>query len=114
VAPALATGCPFLLKPASATPLGALAIGEVLAETGLPEGAFSILPCPREGADLFSEDERLALLSFTGSPAVGWELKRRAGRKRVLLELGGNAAVIVDEDADLADAARRIGFGAFY
>ncbi len=114
VAPALAVGCPFVLKPASLTPLGALIIGEVLAETDLPEGAFSILPCRREGAALFTEDERLKLLSFTGSPDVGWALKARAGRKKVVLELGGNAAVIVDEDADLDDAVERIVFGAFY
>jgi acyl-CoA reductase-like NAD-dependent aldehyde dehydrogenase len=114
VAPALAAGCPFVLKPASATPLSALRLGEILAETDLPPGSFSVLPCPREGADLFSEDERVKLLSFTGSPAVGWELKRRAGRKRVVLELGGNAGVIVDQDADLGDATARIAFGAFY
>ena len=114
VAPALAAGCPFVLKPASLTPVGALLIGEVLAETDLPPGAFSILPCPRAGADLFTSDERLKLLSFTGSPEVGWELKARAGKKKVVLELGGNAAVVVEPDADLADAAARITFGAFY
>jgi acyl-CoA reductase-like NAD-dependent aldehyde dehydrogenase len=103
-----------VLKPASLTPIGALLIGETLAETALPHGAFSILPCRRDGADLFTEDERLKLLSFTGSPAVGWELKRRAGKKKVILELGGNAAVIVDRDADLPDAVERIVFGAFY
>jgi acyl-CoA reductase-like NAD-dependent aldehyde dehydrogenase len=114
IAPALAVGCPFVLKPASATPIGALLIGEVLAETDLPAGAFSILPCAREGAEPFVSDERLKLLSFTGSPEVGWDLKARAGKKRVVLELGGNAAVIVDEDADLADAVSRIIVGAFY
>lgn len=114
VAPALAVGCPFVLKPASLTPIGALVIGEVLAETDLPKGAFSILPCSREGANRFTEDDRLKLLSFTGSPGVGWALKARAGKKPVVLELGGNAAVIVDEDADLEDAIERIVFGAFY
>lgn len=114
VAPALAVGCPFVLKPASLTPIGALIIGEVLAETDLPEGAFSILPCRRDGADLFTVDERLKLLSFTGSPAVGWDLKARAGKKKVVLELGGNAACVVDEDAALDDAVQRIVFGAFY
>ena len=114
VAPAIAVGCPFVLKPASLTPIGALIIGEVLAETDLPEGAFSILPCRRDGAKLFTTDERLKLLSFTGSPAVGWKLKAEAGKKKVVLELGGNAAVIVDEDADLEDATQRIIFGAFY
>ncbi len=114
IAPAIAVGCPFVMKPASKTPLGALIIGEILAETDLPEGAFSILPASRDGADLFTVDERLKLLSFTGSPAVGWDLKARCGKKKVVLELGGNAAVIVDHDADLDDALERIIFGAFY
>ena len=114
IAPALAVGCPFVLKPASFTPVGALLIGEVLAETSLPPGAFSILPCRRDGASQFVEDERLKLLSFTGSPAVGWDLKARAGKKKVVLELGGNAAVVVDACADLEDAVARIVFGAFY
>lgn len=114
VAPALAVGCPFVLKPASRTPIGALMIGEVLAETDLPQGAFSILPCHRDGADLFTTDERLKLLSFTGSPGVGWDLKARAGKKPVILELGGNAACVVDEDADLDDAVDRLIIGAFY
>ncbi len=114
VAPALAVGCPFVLKPASLTPIGALVIAEVLAETDLPKGAFSVLPCSRDGAARLTEDDRLKLLSFTGSPAVGWDLKARAGKKPVVLELGGNAAVIVDADSDLADAVERIVFGAFY
>lgn len=114
VAPALAVGCPFVLKPASRTPIGALIIGEVLAETDLPPGAFSILPARRDGADLFTVDDRLKLLSFTGSPGVGWALKARAGRKKVVLELGGNAACVVDKDADLDDAVERLVFGAFY
>jgi len=114
IAPAIAAGCPFVLKPASRTPIGALMIGEVLAETSLPKGAFSILPCHRDGADLFTTDERLKLLSFTGSPEVGWKLKEKAGKKKVVLELGGNAACIVDEDADLEDAASRMIVGAFY
>lgn len=114
IAPALAVGCPFVMKPASKTPLGALIMGEVLAETDLPKGGFSILPASRDGADLFTTDERLKLLSFTGSPDVGWALKAKAGKKPVILELGGNAAVIVDHDADLDDALERIIFGAFY
>ena len=114
VAPAIAAGCPFVLKPASRTPIGALIIGEVLAETDLPKGAFSILPCHRDGADLFTTDPRLKLLSFTGSPGVGWNLKARAGKKKVVLELGGNAACVVDADADLDDAIGRIIIGAFY
>jgi acyl-CoA reductase-like NAD-dependent aldehyde dehydrogenase len=114
IAPAVAVGCPFVMKPASRTPLGAIIIGEVLAETKLPKGAFSILPASRDGADLFTTDDRLKLLSFTGSPDVGWHLKARAGKKKVVLELGGNAAVIVDADADLDDAVTRVVFGAFY
>lgn len=114
VAPAIAAGCPFVLKPASLTPIGALIIGEVLAETELPEGAFSILPVSRDGAELFTTDDRLKLLSFTGSPEVGWALKAKAGKKPVVLELGGNAACVVEPDTDLAYAAKRIGFGAFY
>ena len=114
IAPAIAAGCPFILKPASLTPIGALLIGEVLAETSLPQGAFSILPCSRDGADLFTTDERIKLLSFTGSPEVGWALKAKAGKKKVTLELGGNAACIVDADANIDDAVQRIIFGAFY
>ena len=114
VAPALAVGCPFVLKPASRTPIGALVIGEVLAETDLPAGAFSILPCRRDGADLFTEDDRLKLLSFTGSPGVGWALKAKAGRKKVVLELGGNAACVVDDGVDLEQVTDRLVFGAFY
>ena len=114
VAPALAVGCPFVLKPASLTPIGALIIGETLAETDLPEGAFSILPAKRTGAALFTEHPAIKLMSFTGSPGVGWDLKARAGKAKVVLELGGNAGCIVDEDADLADAVDRVIIGAFY
>ena len=114
IAPAIAIGCPFVMKPASMTPLGAIIMGEVLAETDLPEGAFSILPASRDGADLFTTDPRLKLLSFTGSPGVGWDLKAKCGKKKIVLELGGNAAVIVDKDADLKHALARIIFGAFY
>ncbi len=114
VAPAIAAGCPFVLKPASLTPIGALIIGGVLAEAGLPEGAFSILPCRGPDAAPLVEDDRIKLLSFTGSHDVGWKLKARAGRKNVALELGGNAAVIVERDADVADAVSRIVFGGYY
>lgn len=114
IAPAIAVGCPFVMKPASRTPLGAIIMGEVLAETNLPKGAFSILPASRDGADLFTTDDRLKLLSFTGSPDVGWDLKARCGKKKVVLELGGNAAVIIDSDANLDDAMERVIFGAFY
>ena len=116
VAPAIAAGCTWVLKPASRTPIGALIIGEVLAETDLPKGAFSILPAHRGGADLFTTDPRLKLLSFTGSPAVGWDLKAKAGQKKVVLELGGNAACVVDEDQRdrLDHVVSRIVTGAFY
>jgi acyl-CoA reductase-like NAD-dependent aldehyde dehydrogenase len=104
------------LKPSERTPLGALILGEILAETELPKGAFSILPCRLEDVAPFVEDPRLKLLSFTGSAKVGWELKARAGEKEVVLELGGNAACIVDEDpgADIDFVADRLAFGAFY
>ncbi|PIE23348.1 MAG: aldehyde dehydrogenase [Planctomycetota bacterium] len=114
VAPALAVGCPFVLKPASLTPIGALIIAETLAETDLPKESFSVLPCRRDGAELFTTDERLKLLSFTGSPEVGWALKAKAGKKKVILELGGNAACVLDEDVDLEDAVERLIVGAFY
>lgn len=114
VAPALAAGCPFVLKPASDTPIGALIIGEVLAECELPTGAFSILPCRGAEAEPLVTDERIKLLSFTGSDTVGWGLQRQAGKKRVMLELGGNAACIVDHDTDIEDAVGRIVIGAFY
>jgi acyl-CoA reductase-like NAD-dependent aldehyde dehydrogenase len=114
VAPAIAAGCPFVLKPASKTPVGALLIGEILAECDLPKGAFSILPANRQASAAFTEDERLKLLSFTGSDEVGWALKAKAGKKAVVMELGGNASCLVDADADLDHAVDRIVFGAFY
>jgi acyl-CoA reductase-like NAD-dependent aldehyde dehydrogenase len=115
VAPAIAAGCPFVLKPSERTPIGALIIGEVLAETDLPRGAFSILPCRIEDADPFVTDERLKLLSFTGGQ-IGWQLKARAGRKKVVLELGGNAACIVDADQKprLDFVIARLISGSFY
>lgn len=115
VAPAIAAGCPFVLKPSEKTPIGALIIGEVLAETKLPKGAFSILPVLGKDASPFVEDERLKLLSFTGGQ-IGWDLKARAGRKKVVMELGGNAACIVDADqGDRLDfVVERLVFGAFY
>jgi acyl-CoA reductase-like NAD-dependent aldehyde dehydrogenase len=115
VAPAIAAGCPFVLKPSERTPVGALIVGEVLAETALPEGAFSILPCPVDQADALVTDARIALLSFTGG-LVGWELKARAGRKKVVLELGGNAACIVDADPgrSMDEVVARLVSGAYY
>jgi len=115
VAPAIAAGCPFVLKPSEKTPVGALIIGEVLAETGLPKGAFSILPCPVAEADALVEDDRIALLSFTGG-LVGWDLKARAGRKKVVLELGGNAACIIDADPGrpVEEVVARLVSGAYY
>ncbi|MCH4244419.1 aldehyde dehydrogenase family protein [Acinetobacter gerneri] len=104
IAPAIAAGCPFVLKPASLTPISALKIAEVLAETNLPKGAFSVLPCQREHADILVTDERFKLLSFTGSDQVGWDMKNRAGKKKVTLELGGNAAVLIEPDTELSDA----------
>lgn len=114
IAPAIAAGCPFVLKPAEKTPVGALVLGEILAEFDLPEGAFSILPVPREDAARFTEDERIKLMSFTGSDKVGWMLKSKAGKKPVVMELGGNAACLVDADADVDDAIARLVFGGFY
>lgn len=115
VAPAIAAGCPFVLKPAERTPLGALIIGEVLAETDLPKGAFSILPMLGRDAEALVTDPRLKMLSFTGG-LVGWDLKAKAGHKKVTLELGGNAACIVDGDQDrrLDAVVDRLVFGAFY
>lgn len=115
VAPAIAAGCPFVLKPAERTPIGALLIGEVLAETDLPKGAFSILTLDGKHASPMVEDPRFKLLSFTGGQ-IGWDLKTRAGHKKVTLELGGNAACIVDADQGphLDRVVERLIFGAFY
>ena len=113
LAPALASGNTIVLKPPSRDPLTMLLFAEILDEAGVPKGAVSILPMSREVGDALVADERFKLLSFTGSPDVGWEMKRRAGMKKVVLELGGNAGVIVDADADLEYAVGRIKFGAF-
>lgn len=113
VAPALAAGCPVVLKPASQTPSAALMLGELLVAAGWPAGAISVLPMNSRDTAALIEDDRIAMLSFTGSPAVGWALKQRAGRKRVTLELGGNAGVIVHDDANIADAAARCVAGGF-
>jgi glyceraldehyde-3-phosphate dehydrogenase (NADP+) len=113
VAPALAAGNPILLRPASQTPVTALLLGRIVLEAGWPEEGIAVLPSSTEAARPLVEDPRIKLLTFTGSPAVGWGLKARAGRKRVTLELGGNAAVIVNDDADVAYAAERVAWGGF-
>jgi glyceraldehyde-3-phosphate dehydrogenase (NADP+) len=113
VAPALAAGNPILLRPASQTPCSSLALGRIVLEAGWPEDAIAVLPCTTETARPLVEDDRIKLLTFTGSPVVGWSLKGRAGRKRVTLELGGNAAVIVNDDANVAYAAERVAWGGF-
>jgi acyl-CoA reductase-like NAD-dependent aldehyde dehydrogenase len=112
--PAIACGCPFILKPASYTPVSALILGEILAETDLPAGAFSILPMRSSDSAALVEDERIRKLSFTGSAEVGWKLRDRARKKHVTLELGGNAAVIVERDADIDHAVARCVFGGYY
>ena len=108
VAPAIAVGAPVVVKPAPATPLSALVLGELLAETGLPEGMFSVLPVPNERAAALVRDERLPIISFTGSGPVGWSIRDSVPRKHVVLELGGNAAAVVCPDADLDWAAQRV------
>jgi glyceraldehyde-3-phosphate dehydrogenase (NADP+) len=113
LAPAIAAGCSIVLKPPSKDPLTMLTVGEIIAEAGLPEGAVSILPMSRELGDRMVADERFKLLTFTGSPSVGWRMKERAGKKKVVLELGGNAGVIVDKSADLDWAVKRCLVGAF-
>ena len=113
LAPAIAAGNSIILKPASATPISSILLGEMALAAGAPKEAISIVPCPGERAEIMVRDPRIAFLSFTGSCAVGWHLKEIAGRKRVGLELGGNAAVIVHEDANLDFAAARIATGGF-
>jgi glyceraldehyde-3-phosphate dehydrogenase (NADP+) len=113
VAPALAAGNTIVLKPPSVDPLTMLTIAEIIEKSGVPEGAVSILPMSRTLGDRMVADDRYKLLSFTGSPSVGWRMKERAGKKRVVLELGGNAGVIVDETADIEWAVKRTLVGAF-
>ncbi len=113
ISPAIAAGCSIVLKPPSRDPLTMLAVAEIIDEAGLPEGAVSILPMDRTLGDRLVEDDRFKLLTFTGSPAVGWKMKERAGRKKVVLELGGNAGAIVDASADLDWAVQRCLVGAF-
>ncbi len=113
VAPAIAAGCPLILKPAPQTPVTALMLAEVVHESGWPLGALAVMPLANDNASLLVADDRIKLLTFTGSATVGWGLKAKAGRKRVTLELGGNAAVIIHSDADLAYAAQRCVVGGF-
>lgn len=113
VAPALAAGNPIVIKPAPQTPLTALLLGEIVLESGLPAGALNVVPCDNAVAERLVVDDRFRMLSFTGSAAVGWMLKGKAGKKRVVLELGGNAGVIVEPDADLDVAAQRCATGGY-
>ena len=113
VAPALAAGNPILIKPAPQTPLTALLLGEVALEAGLPPGGLNVVPCENIQAERMVVDPRFKLLSFTGSAAVGWMLKAKCGKKKVTLELGGNAGVIIEPDADLDLAAQRCATGGF-
>ncbi|MBI5494799.1 MAG: aldehyde dehydrogenase family protein [Deltaproteobacteria bacterium] len=113
VAPAMAAGCPVVLKPASQTPLTAYLLAHLCEEAGLVEGGLQVVPAGRRDADLLVTDDRVRLLSFTGSPAVGWDMKARAGRKKVVLELGGNAGVILLPDADVTAALPALAAGAF-
>jgi acyl-CoA reductase-like NAD-dependent aldehyde dehydrogenase len=113
VAPAIAAGNPVVIKPASSTPVCALMLGEILLEAGLPEEAVSVLPCKASVAETMVADERFKVFSFTGSSDVGWKLKKLAGKKKVTLELGGNAAAIVDKGVELEVAAEKCARGGF-
>ena len=113
LAPAIAAGNSIILKPATKTPLSAITLGRLLNEAGAPEGAVSVLAMSRDVGDRLVTDPRFKLLTFTGSSPVGWAMKARAGRKKVILELGGNAGVIVNHDADVAFAAKRVAAGGF-
>jgi len=113
IAPAIAVGCSVLLKPSPYTPLTSLALANFAVEAGFPAGAFNVVLCENEVSELMVKDSRIAHLSFTGSPQVGWMLKNICGKKSVTLELGGNAAVIIDETSDLQVAAESVANGAF-
>ncbi len=113
VAPAIAAGCSMVLKPAPQTPLCSLLLAECVQQAGWPDGGLNVLPLSNEDASLLVTDDRIKLISFTGSGPVGWDIKRRAGKKKVVLELGGNAAVVVHSDADLPYAAERCVNGGF-
>ena len=113
VAPSIAAGCTMVLKPAPQTPLTSLLLAEVIEQSGWAAGAFNVLPLANADAERLVADDRLKMLTFTGSSAVGWALKLKSGKKKVALELGGNAGVIVHSDADVAEAARRCVQGGF-
>ena len=113
IAPALAMGNSVILKPSSQAPITALRLGRIVAQSGLPDGMLSVLPGPSSVFRSAIEDDRIQMISFTGSPETGWELKRQCGRKRIALELGGNAAVIIDGNAQVDHAVRRCVVGAF-
>src|SRR6266481_486974 len=113
VAPAIAAGCPLVLKPAPQTPFTAMLLAEAVQQAGWPDGGLNVLPLSNEDAGLLVTDERIKLISFTGSAVVGWQIEKNRGKKKVLLELGGNAGGIVHSDADLAYAADRCVVGGF-
>lgn len=113
IAPAIASGNPIILKPARSTPLSVLELAKIIDKTELPKGAFSVLPMDREAGNQLVTDDRIKMLSFTGSPAVGWKMKANAGKKKVALELGGNAGVIVTESSDLNLAVKKCLVGGF-
>lgn len=113
IAPAIAAGCPIILKPATATPLSTLELAKIIDQSELPKGAVSIIPMNRETGNLLVTDDRIAVLSFTGSPEVGWAMKAQAGRKKTVMELGGNAGVIVTPSADLNTAIAKCVSGGF-
>jgi len=113
IAPAIAAGCPIILKPASSTPLSTLELAKIIDQTALPKGAVSVLPMDRNTGNVLVTDNRFQLLTFTGSPQVGWKMKADAGKKKVVLELGGNAGVIISDTADLDVAVPKTVSGAF-
>jgi len=113
LAPAIAAGCPIILKPSSSTPLSTLRLAQIIDNTDLPKGAVSILPMDRTTGNKMVTDTRFGLLSFTGSPEVGWKMKTEAGKKKVILELGGNAGVIISESAELERAVDKCLTGCF-
>jgi acyl-CoA reductase-like NAD-dependent aldehyde dehydrogenase len=113
IAPAIATGCPIVLKPASTTPLASLALAKIIHQSNLPKGMIQVIPMDRHVGNLLVENEKVNLLSFTGSPEVGWEMKNKSGKKKVVLELGGNAATIISEHCNLETIIDKCVYGAF-